>query len=308
MDVALKVVSLSLGWALLSCLASPGFAQEIELRRWSHLPIDTNFAAVGYAHTNGERYFDPALRIEDVNLELQTWVARYVRTFEVLGKSARLDIVQAWQEGRWTGLLNGVATSVERQGLSDTVARFAVNLVGAPPLAGTEYAAYRAAIDVETLFGAAIAVQLPTGQYKEDKLINLGSNRFSFRPQLGIVHNRGSWSFEATGAAWIFTDNNEFFNGNQLKQDPLFTFDIGITHTFRPGFWATISAAYAAGGQSTINGIEKNDHKENVAWGISTGYQVGRALTLNASYVASRRQTSIGLDSDTFSIGLSANW
>jgi hypothetical protein len=69
----------------------------------------------------------------------------------------------------------------------------------------------------------------------EDKLINLGSNRFTFRPQIGAVHTRGKWSLKTTGIAALFTDNNEFFNGKKLEQDPLYTLNGHLIYSFRPG-------------------------------------------------------------------------
>ena len=44
---------------------SPLFAQELQLRRWNHLPINRNFLTGNYATTQGEIAFDPVLRIED---------------------------------------------------------------------------------------------------------------------------------------------------------------------------------------------------------------------------------------------------
>jgi len=302
------IATLSLWGVLLPWLALPCIAQQLEPRRWTHLPINTNFAAGGYAYTEADISFNPVLRIEDVNMEMHTWAAGYIRTFELLEKSARVELLQAWQEGRWSGMVNGVPTSIKRQGWSDTVARFAVNLIGAPPLAGKEYTAYRAATDVETVVGAALSVQLPTGEYKKDKLINLGSNRFTFRPQLGVVHNRGKWSFEGTGAAWIYTDNNSFFNGNLLEQNPFYTLQTHVIHTFSPGLWVGASAGYGFGGQSTVNGIEINDRKETAVWAISGGYPITRRLSLKGSYIETRRQTSVGADSETLAIGLSTFW
>ncbi len=50
---------------------------------------------------------------------------------------------------------------------------------------------------------AAFAVQLPTGEYMDDKLINLGTNQYVVRPDVGLVHDRGRWSIE-TGAVASF--------------------------------------------------------------------------------------------------------
>ena len=126
-------------------------AQELEPRRWSHLPIKTNFAGGGYAYTEADISFDPVLRIESGKMEMHTWAAKYIRTFELFQKSARIGFTQGFQEGRWTGLVDGVPRTVKRSGLSDSILRFAINLYGAPPLEGKKFAAYRAKVDVETM-------------------------------------------------------------------------------------------------------------------------------------------------------------
>ena len=102
-------------------------------------------------------------------MEMHTWALKYIRTFELLQKSARVDFIQGYQEGRWTGLVDGVPRSIKRRGLSDSVVRFAINWYGAPPLEGKDFAAYRAKVDVETIFGTALVVKLPTGDYMDDK-------------------------------------------------------------------------------------------------------------------------------------------
>jgi len=283
-------------------------AQELAPRRWGHLLIGTNFAGGGYVYTEANILFDPVLRIENVEMEMHTWALKYIRTFELFQKSARIDFTQAYQEGRWTGLVDGIPSSIKRSGLSDSVLRFAINLYGAPPLKGKEFAAYRAKADVETIFGTALVVQLPTGEYMNDKLINLGTNRFTFRPQLGVVHNRGKWSMELTGAVWLYTDNNDFFNGNKLEQDPLYTSQIHLIYTFRPGLWTAASAGYGYGGKSTVSGEEKNDRRGNLAWAVSFGYPITRQLGVKVVYLSTRTQESIGQDTDSIGVGFAIFW
>ncbi len=102
------------------------FAQELEIRRWNHLPIDGNFVTANFAHTSGNIAFDPVLQIDDAVVDLDTWLFGYIRTFELLDRTAHIEVRQAWKEGTWSGLLAGVPTSVEREGLDDTFVRFAV--------------------------------------------------------------------------------------------------------------------------------------------------------------------------------------
>jgi hypothetical protein len=283
-------------------------AQELEPRRWSHLPIGTNFAGGGYAYTEADISVDPVLRIENAEMEMHTWAVQYIRTFELFEKSARIGFIQAFQEGRWTGLVDGVSRSIKRRGLSDSILRFAINLYGAPRLKGKEFAANRAGVDVETIVGTALVVQLPTGEYKDDKLINLGTNRFTFRPQLGVVHNRGKWSMELTGEVWLHTDNDDFFNGNKLEQDPLYTAQTHLVYTFRPGLWAAAGTGYAYGGETTVNGEEKNDRRENLAWALSLGYPIMRQLGIKVAYLGTRSQESVGQDTDSVAVGFSVFW
>jgi hypothetical protein len=70
-------------------------AQEVEPRRWSHLPIDSNLVGGGYAYTSGEIGFDPVLLIEDGDVDMHTGVFKYIRTFEWFDRSARFDFTQA---------------------------------------------------------------------------------------------------------------------------------------------------------------------------------------------------------------------
>jgi len=283
-------------------------AQELEPRRWGHLPIGKNFVSGGYSYTKADIFLDPVLRIEDGEMEMHTWAIKYIRTFELLQKSARVDFIQGYQEGRWTGLVDGVPRSIKRSGLADSVLRFAINLYGAPPLEGKEFAAYRAKVDVETIFGTALVVHLPTGDYMDDKLINLGTNRFTFRPQLGVVHNRGKWSMELTGAVWLYTDNNDFFNGNKLEQDPYYTIQTHLVYTFRPGLWTAAGAGYGYGGESTVSGEKKNDRRENLAWAFSFGFPITRQLGVKVIYLATRSQESIGQDTDSIGVGFAIFW
>ena len=271
-------------------------------------PTGINFLSAGYSYAKADIFFDPVLRIEDAEMEMHTWGVKYTRAFELFQKSARIDFTQGYQEGRWHGLLNGASASVKRSGLSDSILRFAINLYGAPPLETKEFKAYRAKVDVETIFGTALVVHLPTGDYMSDKLINLGTNRFTFRPHLGVVHTRGKWSMELTGAVWLYTDNTDFFNGNKLEQDPYYTIQTHLIYTFSPGLWASASAGYGYGGKSTLNGVEKNDRRENLAWALNFGCPITRWLGVKVAYLATRTQESIGQDSDSVGAAFSIFW
>jgi len=289
-------------------LMLPCHALDLEPRQWSHLPVGTNFAGAGYAYTWADISFDPVLRIEDAELELKTLAGKYIRTFDLFEKSARVDLTQAYQDGDWTGYLDGVPASVTRSGWSDTFLRVAVNLYGAPPLSGREFAAYRAGVKDDTIVGVGLAVRLPTGEYMDGKLINLGQNCYTFRPQLGINHTHGKWTTELTGEVAFYTENNDFFNGNTLEQKPTYITHGHLIYTFRPGLWVAAGLGYDYGGESRINGIDKDDNKQDIAWGLRFAYPFDRHSGLKVAYIGSRKLESTGIDSDTLTASLAFSW
>ena len=291
-----------------ACFSVPCRAQQLEPRRWSHLPIGTNFAGSGYAYTHGDISFDPVLLLEDVELDLHSLPYKYIHVFELLGRTARVDWLQAYEFARWNGTLNGVPAATTRSGWSDMSLRLAVNLLGAPPLRGAEFQEYRAAMDRETIVGLGLVVQMPTGRYFADKLLNLGTNRLTFRPQLGVVHSWGKWSAELTGSSWIYTDNDDFFNGNRLQQTPLYTVQAHLDYTFRPGLWVGAGLGYGFGAESTLNGSRKDDEKGNIGWVTSLGIPINRQWGMKIAYIGNRTQTRVGASSDTFAVALSALW
>jgi hypothetical protein len=283
-------------------------AQDLEPRRWGHLPLGANFAGLGYIRTDGDIALDPVLRLTGVELAMDTAALKYIRTFEMFGKSARFDLVQAYQDGEWTGMLDGVPAAAQRAGFTDTALRFAINLFGAPPLEGAEFAEFRSGLDCETIIGAGLIVTLPTGEYFGDKLINLGENRFSLRPQVGVVHARGKWSFEFTGAASFFTDNDDFFGGKELEQEPLVALQGHAIYTFRPGLWLGASLGYDFGGQSAIDGMDKDDRREILSWGLTCGVPVTRSVGLKFGYIDQRTQRQTGADLGNFVAAVSVMW
>src|SRR5688572_2540640 len=223
----------ALAWLLPWVCASPAaFGQDLEARRWTHLPVGTNILGIGYAATDGDLAFDPALKIEDAEFEIHTATLAFSRYFEMFGETARIDVLLPYQYGHWKGLVDGDPASVRRDGMADPFLRISYNLVGAPAIEPKEFPGYRKEHGIATALGAAIEVRLPLGEYNDDKLINLGQNRFAIAPQVGLLHTHLDWSFELTGTTIFYTENRDFFGGNELDQDPLFALQTHVVKTF----------------------------------------------------------------------------
>lgn len=280
-------------------------AQDIEPRRWTPLPVGLNITGLGFVHTDGDIALDPVLELDDVKVKRNTVVASYLHALDFFGKSARFDVRVPYQRAEWKGLLKGASRTEQRTGFADPRIRLSINFLGAPALKKEELREYRAAHPINTVVGAAVAVTLPLGEYKRDKLLNLGKNRFVIRPQVGFVHTRGSWSYELTGSVSFFTDNDEFFGNSKREQDPLFAGQTHLVYSSRRGWWVSIGTGYDYGGESKIDGVKKDDRRREVLFGISTGFAFHRTSSVKIAYVGSRTRKDIGADTDNLAIAYS---
>jgi hypothetical protein len=291
--------------ATLLFLSGAASAEDIEPRRWTPLPVDLTLIGVGTIRGAGDIAFDPLLEIQDATVETTTNFVSLLRTFDLFGKTARLDVRLPHQHSRWKGSLAGEPRTVDRRGPGDPRVRLSVNFLGSPALRGKAFGAYRASRPVNTVAGAALAVVLPLGEYQKDKLLNLGQNRFVIRPQLGVVHSRGPWSAELTGSVSLYTDNRDFLVSHEREQEPLFALQAHAIYTPPGGLWVSLSAAYDWGGESTVDGIAKGDHREDFLYGIAAGFALGPQSSLQLAYVANRTQRDIGADTDYIALGCS---
>ncbi len=270
--------------------------------------MGANFAGGAFIYTEADIFFDPTLSLENVKLKLDTWGGVYVHAFELLDKSARIDIKQAYQKAKWTGLLDGKPASAKRSGWSDTSVRFAVNLYGAPPLRGKEFGAYRLKMEDETIVGVGLEMTLPTGQYMEDKLLNIGQNRFAFRPQIGIVQTFGKWTTEVNGEVAFYTENDEFFDGSTLEQKPMYRATVHALRSFSPGQWVGVGIGYEFGGEHKLNGIDKDDKKKNFGWALAYRHPITRQIGVKVKYVGIRANASTGFDSESLAVSVAFAW
>ncbi len=297
MNIAFRIPAWLIVLALLLMPLQLAFGQDLEPRRWTPLPPGLNVIGTGYVGTRGDVFFDPVLLVEDAEVEGHSAAFSYVRSLKIAGKLTRLDIVVPWQNMRWTGLLGGAPAEAKRVGLADPKIRLSMILAGGLP---------DPAATSNTVFGAAVAISVPLGEYFSDKLLNLGQNRVVIRPQLGVLHTRGRWSYELTGSTFLYQDNDEFYGDSTLEQDPLYAMQAHVIRTFnKPGYWAALSAGYGWNGQSTVDGARADDSKRRFLSALAVGIPIGRSHGIKFAYVRSRTNTNKGSDTDSLAIAWS---
>jgi hypothetical protein len=297
-----------LGLGILLLPANDSLAQDLEPRRWSHLPTGLNILGAGVVTTDGDIFFDPVMQIEDGTFRLHSMGASYVRSFEWLGKSSRLDIKLPYVYGRWEGLVDGDYTTIRRHGFGDPRLRLSMLLYGAPPLSGSEYMQYRAQHPVATTIGAAVTMVLPWGEYFPDRLINLGGNRYVIRPSLGLLHRRGPWEFECTTSLSFYQDNDEYFGNSRMERDPLWFLQGHVTRDLARGQWLTLSGGFSYDGEFYLNGVSL-DYSERTSYvSVGWGMALTRQQSIRVAYIKADTQVVLGSSSDNLLLSWSLAW
>jgi len=228
----------------------------MEPRAYANLPIGLNFLLVGYSYSQGDVGFDASSPLQDASSKVHSLALGYVRSIEFLGKAASVGVVLPVADVNAAAALNGT-TEVRREvtGLGDPILRLAWSFYGAPALDAGPFRDY----EQDLIIGTSVLITAPFGQYDPARLVNIGTNRWSVKPELGLSKALGPWTIELAGGVTFFTRNDEFFDGNVRSQDPLYSLQAHFTRQLGRGMWGALSATYYQGGRTTLNGAEQDD-------------------------------------------------
>ncbi|HEX5650171.1 MAG TPA: transporter [Steroidobacteraceae bacterium] len=289
---------------LVLAASSPAtLAQDIEPRAYSNIPLGVHFLGVGYAHSTGGLSADPSLPIEGAELRTDSMLFGYARGIEVGGQSGKVDVAlpYAWLEG--TAEVAGEPQRRRVSGFGDPRIRISWNLLGAPALTLPEFASYRQ----ETIVGVSLQASLPLGQYDESRVVNLGSNRWWLKPELGMSHVEGPWTFELAGSATIFGENSDFLGGQSREQDPIYSLQGGVVYGFARGVWVALHGNYYTGGRTRVDGVEGDDLQQNSALRLTAAWPLNARDSVKF-FVSTGVSTRTGTDFDTVSIAWQRRW
>jgi hypothetical protein len=276
--------------AALLFAATHARAADLEPRVYFNTPVGLNFLLAAYGHSEGGLSTNESSPLKDARLRIHTEVLVYARTLDVWGKSGKLDVILPYSQLSGTAMVDGQRRYRDVSGMNDPRFRFSVNFYGAPALSIREFAGYRQ----DLIIGASIQVSAPVGQYDPGKLVNIGTNRWSIRPDVGISKAFGPLTLELSAGVIFFTENDDYFGGTTLEQDPVFTTQAHIIYSFGRGVWGALDGTYDHGGRTTVDGVRGDDVQGNSRVGATLALPVNRnnSIKLYASTGVSTRTGS----------------
>lgn len=278
-------------------------AQEMEPRAYSPAPVGAQFVLAAYGHQSGDVLLDSSLPLRDVKVGLNVATLGYGRTFNLAGKQTNVAVLVPYIWGNASGTVFEENVNVRRSGGGDLRLRFSTLLVGGDALRPKEFATRKPGMIV----GASLSIIAPTGQYDPARLVNPGSNRWAFKPEVGVSKPRGRWTMELMGGTWLFTPNRDFFGGARREQKPLLSLQGHVIYTLRPRMWVSVNGTYFAGGRTEINGSINEDRQRNARVGATFSFPLTRQQSLKLAW-AKGVTTRIGGDLNMFVAGWQYAW
>jgi len=288
---------------LSAAIAGTATAQEMEPRAYSPAPCGTQFVLLSYGHQSGDVLLDASLPLKDVDIKLNAASVGYGRTFSLAGRQANVAVLFPYLWGTAQGTVFEDQVKVRRSGGGDLRVRFSTLFKGGEALGPREFAQRKPG----TIIGASVSIVVPTGQYDPARLINPGSNRWAFKPEIGISKPIGRWTFEIMGGAWLFSANNSFLGNSRREQKSMASFQGAVIYTLRPRMWLSGNTTFYSGGSTVINGTANNDRQKNARVGATFSYPLNQHQSFKIAW-AKGVTTRIGGNLNTIVFGWQYAW
>lgn len=276
-------------------------SQELDPRAYARVPIDATVLIAGFSYSYGDVLTDPVLVIKELDANVESPVIGIARTFSFFGLTSQAYVTLPYFWAQASGEVLGEDSSISLSGFGDTRFRISTLLFGAPAVSVEEFAKS----SPQNVLGISLTVAAPTGQYFSDKLINIGTNRWSFKPEIGLSYILTErWYIDLYAGVWFFTDNNSFYPGNTVRsQDPLVTFQTHVSYNFNPLTWAAFDFTYYFGGQSSVSvdDIYYDDRQENMRFGATFNFPISKINAIKIA-VSTGAIVRAGADFTTISI------
>jgi hypothetical protein len=261
---------------VLALFCAPAVCQELAPRAYWPGPKGTKVASLTYYFTSGDIVADPSLST-GVDSDTHSASVSYFQIFGLAGRTAGLSLGLSAVATSITAQLESGAINESLSGLSDLQFRFNINLVGAPAMTPQEFQAFRKD-PPRGILGASLKIQLPTGEYNNDRTANIGTSRWAAKPELGYIYRIGSqgrWAAELTLGAWIYGENTSFV-GKTRQQDPMASGEIHLVRSFSSGPWFSLDWNYYEGGRTEVDGERNDDWQQNSRLGATLAFPVER--------------------------------
>jgi hypothetical protein len=253
------------------------YAQFTEAHNYDNTPTGLNQIELAYAHTHANTSIDTSLVVTGAKFNVNQGSISYTHYFGFVHRLvwAETSVPLAGLGGSVSGTMVQGSTT----GTGDSSYTLAMLLKGGPALRVEQFPDYKPT----TTLGISLSISAPTGQYNPSKLLNLGSDRWSFKPEIAFSRPFGpeqKWQLDAYANAYFFTNNTSFHGTEILQQEPLPAIEGHISYFLINSLWASLDTRYSFRGTTLVDGVNQNNSQQNFILGAELNLSLNRRNSL----------------------------
>jgi hypothetical protein len=269
---------------LAAVAAKPLAAQDLSPRAYVITPIHSNAILLTWSFYDGGLNFNGTIPVSNATGTYSVPIFSYYHSLNFFGRSANFTAALPYGVGTFQGDLSGTARSVYRSGMLDSTFRFSVNLMGGPAMQAKEMAKWKQ----KRLLGMSLKMVAPSGQYSGRKLVNWGSNRWAFKPELGYSERWGHWVLDGYAGVWFYTTNSAYYAGPITKtqsETPIGALEGHLSYDIKDRFWMSLDGNFWWGGITSLSGIQNLATKQTGSRiGITASIPLTKHQSIKVSY------------------------
>jgi hypothetical protein len=272
--------------------AAPASAQMYGPRQFWPAPVGTNVFTLNGIYTSSNTVVDTSIVYPNLDVDTVVLAPSYSRFFGLGDKlmQVTLAVPYAWADVQVSEARTGLNRNPRREGLADGYAHVTFGILNAPALSPAQFGAWMGRDNPDVVIMGLAGVFAPTGAYDPERLVNIGTNRWTFRAGVPITARLSpTWApgrtttLEVLPTVDVFTPNNDpsapEFNfevrglplgralssrlpaPSQTTQDPLAALEVHLTHDLNKRLWVSLDSYSKVGGGTSADG-EFNDNQQ----------------------------------------------
>ena len=281
---------------------APGQAQMYGPRQFWPAPLGTDVFTLNGIYTSSNTVVDTSIVYPSLDVDTFVVAPSYSRFFGIGGTllQATVAVPYAWADVQVSEARTGLNRNPRRDGFADAYAHLSFGVLNAPALSPKEYATFMGRENPGVVILGMAGMFAPTGAYDTDRVVNIGTNRWTFRAGVPITARlSNSWApgrtttFELLPTLDLFTPNNnpsqpEFDfqvqglpvgqgltrllpKPSQTTQDPLAALEMHLTHDLNKKLWVSLDSYSKVGGGTSADGVFNDNQQLWSALGATIG-------------------------------------
>lgn len=253
-----------------TCLLVPsiGFADN-NMRDYIAAPPNTLLSLLYYHHITGDDLYANGNKAADIDFTQDLFLLREVYYFNIGSYLANAQMILPF--GKASLEVGGVEE--DSSGIGDLI------------LLGTFW--FVSDDKSKTYFAFSPYFFLPTGDYDDNRGINMGSNRFAFRGEFNFtkgweVKPGHNLYFEVTTGADFFGDNDDYQGNDTLSQDALFNLESHLSYDLTKDLAISFDYYGHWGGDTEVNDVNQDAsiNTQTIGGTLTYGFAPGWQLLL----------------------------